>query len=83
MASTEPGTRVIACRDADDTTVNVFGHGVYVGDEPCDLLPLPVNNPKIVLDDGTVLWGVQCWWGPEEQMTAWIGDRNVVSVPVE
>jgi hypothetical protein len=20
------------------------------------------ENPKIVLDDGTVLWGYECWW---------------------
>jgi hypothetical protein len=21
------------------------------------------SNPRIVLDDGTVIWGYQCWWG--------------------
>jgi hypothetical protein len=22
------------------------------------------ENPKITLDDGTVIWGYQCWWQP-------------------
>ena len=26
------------------------------------------TNPKIKLDDGGVVWGMQCWWGSEESM---------------
>ena len=24
-------------------------------------------NPRITLDDGTVIWGYQCWWKPIEK----------------
>lgn len=24
--------------------------------------PIGISNPKITLDDGTVLWGMECWW---------------------
>lgn len=27
--------------------------------------PLRKTNPKLVLDDGTVKWGAECWFGPE------------------
>lgn len=23
-------------------------------------------NPRIRLDDGSVIWGIECWWGPAE-----------------
>jgi hypothetical protein len=26
------------------------------------------KNPKIELDHGGVVWGYQCWWGPEAEM---------------
>lgn len=26
------------------------------------------TNPRITLDDGSVVWGMQCWWGPEESI---------------
>lgn len=29
--------------------------------EPCPDMG-GLRNPKLVLDDGTVLWGYQCWW---------------------
>lgn len=34
------------------------------------------TNPKIVLDDGEVVWGSECWWGPEENYDAFRGDRT-------
>lgn len=45
-----------------------------------DLEQSPWRNPKIVLDDGRVVWGCQCWWGPEEKIKASIGPRRVVMV---
>lgn len=32
-------------------------------------VPDPINeptytNPKITLDDGTIIWGYECWWKP-------------------
>lgn len=26
------------------------------------------DNPKIVLDDGAVVWGCECWWGPSHEV---------------
>jgi hypothetical protein len=144
--------RVFAARDTDDTTVHLFGVGVYVGDlllpgtpeepdeknrqqiteilkegddrgEPLGLAlydravesgdltkeeaeqrkadawegyntykarPLEERvlelwrdlneNPCIHLDSGDIVWGYQCWWGPEERL-AELG-RTVEIVPV-
>lgn len=33
------------------------------------------TNPKIVLDDGEVVWGCECWWGPEAGYAAFRGTR--------
>lgn len=33
------------------------------------------TNPKIVLDDGEVVWGCECWWGPESAYPAFRGAR--------
>ncbi len=38
----------------------------------------PFRNPRITLDDGRVVWGCECWWGPEDQIRAKIGGRTVV-----
>ena len=45
-------------------------------DEICQELGL--KNPKIRLDSGEVVWGYECWWGPEEKVTETIGDRKVL-----
>lgn len=68
--------RVIAIQDADEKEIRAFGFGEYVGDEvpPSDTGGLgPILheakqlNPKIVLDNGDVVWGCECWWGNEER----------------
>jgi len=33
-----------------------------------ELKDLPTTNPKILLDNGAVVWGAECYWGPEEQI---------------
>ncbi len=50
-----------------------YALGTYVGEEP---YPYSVKdggsqwgrkgakNPKIILDDGQVFWGCECWWWP-------------------
>jgi hypothetical protein len=74
----QPG-RVGAILSSDeDGTVHFLGFGNYVGDEvPPDeggssmtgmLNEMSWTNPKIVLDNGDVVWGCECWWGPEEQV---------------
>lgn len=36
------------------------------------------TNPRITLDDGRVVWGCQCWWGPEEVIRRKIEGMTVV-----
>lgn len=45
--------------------------------------PPPFKNPRITLDDGRVVWGCQCWWGPEAEVQASIGDRKVIPAETE
>lgn len=33
------------------------------------------TNPKIVLDDGEVVWGAECWWGLEVAYPRFRGAR--------
>lgn len=86
------GERVGAVRDANESVVNLLGYGVYAGEEVppkgvglcgIDVHDMGLSNPKIVLDNGSVVWGCQCWWGPEDKIKKWIGGRkvNIVSVP--
>lgn len=77
------GARVGAIRDSDNKNVNLFGYGVFVGyEEPPEYKTVFGPNPKIQLDSGDVVWGYQCWWGPEDKIREHIGDRHVTIVPV-
>ena len=33
------------------------------------------SNPKIILDDGEVVWWCECWWGPEAGYASFRGTR--------
>ncbi len=82
----EIGTRVLAVKDATQTEVNIYGYGRYIGDEPCPVMS-GIPNPKIVLDNGDVVWGCECWWGAaeiaEERLQLKTGGRTVNIVPLE
>jgi len=87
--SHEIGERVGAIMSANPQEVFFFGYGVYQGREIPDeqagglcpaLREAGVTNPKILLDDGHVVWGAECWWGPEQKIKDTIGDRKVVMV---
>lgn len=86
------GIRVLALADATGDTARVFGRGVYVGDEVPEgaegffgpeMAVAGLRNPKIVLDNGQVVWGCECWWGPEAKMARYLEGRTVVSVDIE
>lgn len=75
------GTRVGAFVDrTSEGVVRFLGFGQYVGDEipPREGGPSLTNmlyeaqraNPKIVLDNGDIVWGCECYWGPEDHMKA-------------
>ncbi len=72
------GQRVGAIAGADrEGNVEVFGYGVYAGEEIpsedviflggkyIDIAP-GVKNPKIILDNGKIVYGCECWGGSEE-----------------
>jgi hypothetical protein len=85
-----PGDRVFAIRNATQEEVFAFGYGVYEGDEVppvgtigalgIDLGEVKMPNPKITLDNGTVVWGCQCWWGSEAGAPTYIAGRKVTIV---
>jgi hypothetical protein len=45
-----------------------------------ELVERLLANPRIDLDDGTVVWGCECWWSAEERFDEFVGDREVVTV---
>jgi len=87
------GQRVGAVSHSEEDTIFIFGYGTYAGDEVPDsaggwmgkmLAEEKVTNPKIVLDNGKVVWGCECWWGSEEQIQkAAAGFQHVVEIDIE
>ena len=73
--------RVGAIQSADVSEVRLLGYGVYLGDEIHPVLKFP--NPKIRLDNGSIVWGCECWWAGEEETKKIIGDRKIVEVSIE
>ncbi len=96
MATKKPGDRVGAVLSAKDGVVNFLGYGVYAGDEIPDekavgffaetLRLLGSTNPKIILDNGDVVWGCECWWGSEATVRSMLegkeADKEVVIVAI-
>lgn len=62
----EIGDRVgaILSTDKKTSTVRFIGYGKYVGDFiPPDEIGFGIPNPKIALDSGDFVYGLECWWG--------------------
>lgn len=85
------GDRVGAIRNGEGTTAYFYGYGTYSEEVPpadpqgkrgmVDFVHAAnVTNPKITLDDGTVVWGAECWWGPEELIKERLKGMKVVMV---
>lgn len=83
----------MAASHTEDGKAYVFGEGVYVGPArpkngtltpfgpiTDDHFPAEWQNPKIELDNGKVVWGCQCWWGPVEQVKKRIAGLEVVLI---
>lgn len=93
MPLCEPGTRVTAIAEGTEDEVKIFGHGVYKGQEipPTEIIgafgispgKLKQVNPKIELDNGQVIWGCECWWGPVDAVEKEIAGRPVKEVDIE
>lgn len=85
---TKPGERVGAILGSKDGVVEFIGFGVYAGNEipPADINPLlniGMPNPKIVLDDGKVVWGCECWWGAESEVMKVLEANKVINVDID
>lgn len=75
------GERVGAIRNANEEIVYLYGFGTYQGYEIHPVIGIP--NPKILLDNGNVVWGCECWWGSEEKVKQMIGNRKIEFVSVD
>lgn len=71
------GDRVVAIKSATKDKALIYGKGIYVGDFIPEeaagwmaemMREIKQKNPKIILDDGNVVYGCECWWGPEEKL---------------
>ncbi len=88
------GERVCAISHSseDGKTTYIFGYGTYVADEVPEtaagqlgqmLRNAKLVNPKIVLDSGKVVWGCECWHGPEERVKKELADNGQTIVEVD
>lgn len=93
----QSGIRVGAVLSADEFEVKLLGFGVYEGDfmygdesvadspagHTADLGRYLATNPRIRLDSGEVVWGCECWWGPEADVLAAIKGRKAVNCSIK
>lgn len=47
---------------------------------PGELFAVPHLNPRIRLDDGSVIWGIECWWRSLEEEPAYDMEEEVASL---
>jgi len=71
------GERVGVIFGRDGSTVSFLGYGIYEGEEVphtavgflvAGMIQANRKNPKILLDSGKLVWGCECWWGPEDKI---------------
>lgn len=76
---------------AKDGVVEMLGYGVYEGDfVPVEgggwmaaaLKEAQVPNPRIRLDNGDVVYGCECWWGPEESVKERVAGHPIRTVSI-
>lgn len=80
------GMRVGAICGTDEKTgaLHFFGYGVYLGKfTPPPNVGIPFPNPKIKLDCGDVVWGCECWWGPEDEIKKSLAEYKKKGVMVK
>lgn len=64
----DPGTRVLIARDCRDENTATGQYGIYEGHFPYGDDPEKFKNPRIRLEDGSVIWGIECWWIPVSEI---------------
>jgi hypothetical protein len=91
VSKVKVGERVGVISHNDDTTMYVFGFGVYEGDFVPEnaggmgktLQQVGATNPKITLDSGKIVWGCECWWGPEVIVKERLEGYTVVETDID
>lgn len=88
--SPKVGSRVGVVLSADDEVVRVLGYGERLEDSvpgsdvmgavAADARNKNLKVPCLELDDGTHVWGPECFWAAEQGVRNWIGDRRVLLV---
>jgi hypothetical protein len=77
------GDRVGAILYQVGEVVHFLGYGVLEGIFKPPYGPLKgMPNPRIKLDNGKIVWGYQCWFGPEEMIKKQLKDLLVLEVSV-
>jgi hypothetical protein len=86
----KPGIRVAAILSSNGKNINFIGYGKYVGDDVPGLEAVgPMaeamrkngqKNPKIILDNGDVVWGCECWWGDADDFEKKFAGRKLNQV---
>lgn len=79
MKDHKAGDRVGALMSMDADEAHLLGYGVYQGDQPCPVLN-GRKNPCILLDNGDMVWGCQCWWGSEQGIKDAIDGKKIKAV---
>jgi hypothetical protein len=83
------GDRIGAILSSDPKTVKLIGFGVYAGREVPSgdavgigsaLHEMGIYNPKLVMDDGQIVWGCECWWGTESEVKSRIEGLEIIHV---
>jgi len=80
------GDRVGAVLSATSVEVRLIGYGRYAGlhvptEEAQGIarllraMELAIPIAKLEMDDGSVVWGCECWWGSEENVRTMIKAR--------
>lgn len=81
------GIRVAAILEAKDRVVKLFGYGTYQGEEipPKEIggLNIGLPNPKLLLDNGKIIWGCECYWGDEEEFNKRYEGFEIVKVDID
>lgn len=87
----KPGDRIGAMLSMKDGIYKLLGYGIYVGDEcPFEavgsiaetVIEIGLTNPKLLLDNGTVVYGCECWWGDERTVKNRLEGKRVVNVNI-
>jgi hypothetical protein len=86
--SCQVGDRAGAIFRAGDGKIELFGYGIYQGEQIPDLElnvmfmggPMEHENPCILLDSGEKVYGCECWWAPEEQIKARVAQYTEVTI---